>query len=128
MKNAVVVLGKDDAQIPRVLEKLAALALPDDGFSPGVLLLTLAPIGGRQGEHQQGEQDVHAHRACRVLGRMLQTPLVLALLDTVILDEATVDIIVEWLQGLVHQGIGQKDRFAPLGHSLARATCEPPRH
>ena len=47
------------------------------GSFPGVVLLTLQPVRRRQGEHQQGEQDVHAHRPRGFLGRMLQTPLLL---------------------------------------------------
>jgi hypothetical protein len=85
MKDAVGVLGKDDDQIPGLLQELAAPALPTDGLSPGVLLLTLPPIGGCQGEQQQSEHHMHAHRPRCFLGRMRQTPLLLTLFDTAIL-------------------------------------------
>src|SRR5512132_4296512 len=86
MKDAVVALGKDDDQIPHLLQELAAPALPADGLSPGVLLLTLPSIGGCQGEHEQGEHHVPAHRPRGFLGWMLPTPLLLTLFDTAILD------------------------------------------
>jgi hypothetical protein len=48
-------------------------------------LLTRQPIRCGQGEHEHGEEDMHVHRPRSCLGRMLQTPLLLALLDTTIL-------------------------------------------
>jgi hypothetical protein len=52
-------LGKDDDVIASLFQALAAAALPADWPFPEVGLLTLQAVRGRQGEHQQGEQDVH---------------------------------------------------------------------
>jgi hypothetical protein len=87
--------------------------LPADRFFSHVVLLTLQTVHRRQGEHQQGEEGVHAHRPRRFLGRMLQAPLLLALLDTAILDQTAIIIIIKGAQGLVHRGIGQEDGFTP---------------
>jgi hypothetical protein len=112
MKDAVVVLGKDDDQIPCRLQEPAAPALPADGPSPGVLLLTQPPLCGRQGKHQQGEHHVHAHRPRGFLGRMPQTPRLLTLFDTAILNETTSVVIIKGPQRLLHGGVRQQDRFA----------------
>src|SRR5262245_36734331 len=111
MKDAVEALCKDNDLVPSLLEELTAPALPADGLAPGFLLLTLPPVGGCQGEQQHGEQDVDAYRPPGFLRGMLQIPRLLGFLDPAILDQTAVIIVVERLQGLVHRGIGQEDRF-----------------
>src|SRR5215510_6022165 len=111
MKDAVAALRKDDDVVPSLLAELTAPALPADGLAPDFLLLTWQPVGGCQGEQQQGEQDVDAYRPPGFLRGMLQIPLRLGFFDTAILDQTAVIIVVERLQGLVHRGIGQEDRF-----------------
>lgn len=76
-KDAVAVLGKDDDLVPVLCQELAPPALPAEGLPPGVGLLALQPVSGRQGEQQQGKHDVHAHRSRGFFGWMLQTPLLL---------------------------------------------------
>ena len=73
-KDAVAPLGTHHNLVPVLLEELPAPALPANRLTPRGLLLTRQPVGGRQGTHQQGEEDVHAHRPRAFLGRMLQTP------------------------------------------------------
>jgi hypothetical protein len=128
MKDAVGAFGKDDDQIPRVPEEPAAPALPADGFSPGFLLLTLQPVRGGQGEQQQGEHDVHAYRPGSFLGWTLQTPLLLTLLDTAILDQTRVIVVVERLQGFVDRGHRSGRLFCRLARRLDRSTGVPPPH
>ena len=125
MKDGIVVLGKDDDLIPGLFQELAAPALPADRLFPHSVLLTLQPVRRRQGEHEQGEQHVHAHRPRRFLGRMLQAPLLLTLFATTILDETAV-IVVERPQRLVHRGIGQEDRSTRRAtrESSRRAACQ----
>lgn len=53
---------------------------------------------------------MHTHPLRGLLGLVLQTPLLLTLFDTAVLDETSV-IIIKGLQGMVHRGIGREDRF-----------------
>jgi hypothetical protein len=94
MKDAVAILGKDDHVVPGLLHELTAPALPADGLSPTVLVRTWPPIGGRHGEQQPGAQARHSHGSGGVLGWMLQTPLLLALLAIAVLDETAVIIVI----------------------------------
>ena len=71
---------------------------------------------------------MHPHGPRGFLGRMAQVPLLLGFLDTAVLDETAVIIVIKGLQGLLHRGIGQEHRFAPRAIVLAHATCGPPRH
>src|SRR6266850_4576503 len=73
-KDAVEPLGKDDDLVPVLLEELPAPALPPDRVCPGVVWLTPQAIGGSQGEHQQGEHDMHPDGALCFLRWMLQVP------------------------------------------------------
>jgi hypothetical protein len=113
MKNALIPLSKDDDLVPSPFHELAAPALPADRLLPGGILLTQQPIGGREGEHQAGEYHMHAYRPRGFLGRMFQVSLLLGFLDTAVLNEAAVIIVIKGLQGLLHRGLGQKDRCAP---------------
>jgi hypothetical protein len=113
MKDALAILGKDDDVVSSLFQDLAPPALPTDRVLPHVGMLTLQAVRCPQGAHQYSEDEVHAHRPRRFLGRMLEAPLLLALFDTAMLDQPAVIIVVEGLQGLVHWGIGQEDRFPP---------------
>ncbi len=55
---------------------------------------------------------MHAHRPRRFLGKLLAGPLLLALLDTAMLDQTALIIVVEGLQRVVRRDIGQDSRFA----------------
>jgi hypothetical protein len=113
MQDAVAVLSTDDDHVPGLLQELAPPALPTDGISSRFHVLARQPIRRGEGEHQPGQQDVHAHRPRGFLGRMRQTPLLLPFFHTAILDETVVIVIIKGLQGLVHRGVGQKDGFPP---------------
>jgi hypothetical protein len=113
MKDAIAALSKHDDQVPALLLELTSPALPADGLSPTLLLLALQPVRRRQGEHQQGEQDVDTHCPGGFLGGMLQAPLLFTLFDTAVLDQTTVVIVIERLQRFCNRGIRQEDGFAP---------------
>jgi hypothetical protein len=113
MKDTVAVPGKDDDMVPGLLHELAAAALLADRLFAQVVLLSLQAVRRRQRAHPHGEDDVDTHRPGSFLGRMLQAPLLFALLDTAMLDETALVIVIERLQGLLHRGIGQKYGFAP---------------
>ena len=81
-KDAVAAVSKDDHLVPVLLDELPAPALPPDWVLPGVGLFTLQAIGGRQGEHQQGDHHVHPYGSPRFLRRMLQVPLLLGFLES----------------------------------------------
>src|SRR2546426_712854 len=74
MKDAIAAFGKHDHLVPGLLQELAPPALPPDRFLAHGLLLTLEPIGGRQGKHDQGEDDVHPYRSLGFLRRRAQVP------------------------------------------------------
>lgn len=97
-------------------------ALPADRIVPGGFLLTLEPIRRGQREHQQREDHMHPHRACGFLGGMAQLPLLLGFLNTTVLDETAVIIVIKGLQWLLDQGVRQEPRFTP-----SPSTCVPPR-
>jgi hypothetical protein len=130
MQEAIGPLGEHDHQMPGVLQARAAPALPAEGLTPRVGLLTRQPVRGRQGKHQHGEDDVHAHRPRGVLGWMPQFPRLFRLLHTAVLKQAAVIIVITGRHGLLHGGIRQQDGLAarpmvpavPLAHhdSLAR--------
>jgi hypothetical protein len=126
-KDAVIALGEDDHLLPGLLLELAPPALPADGLSPTLLLLARPPGRRRQGEHQQGQQDVHPHGPRGFLGRTFQTPLWLALLDTALLDETASIVIIKGPQGLIHRSVGQEHGFAPQAPSACPVTGAPPR-
>jgi hypothetical protein len=113
MKDGIATLGKDDDVIAGLLQELATPAFPTDRLVPRVGLRTLQTIRRRQGEHQQGKQHVDAHGPRGFLRRMFQTPLLLTLLDTAMLDRTAVIIVIEGLPGVLHRGIRQQDGFAP---------------
>src|SRR5262245_41931960 len=117
MKDAIVALSKDDHLVPGLLQELAPPVLPADGLASHRLALTLQPIRGRQREQQHGEYHMHPYRPFVFLRGMAQPPLLLRFLDTTVLDEATVVIIIEDLQGLGYRGIGQEHGFPPPAHS-----------
>jgi hypothetical protein len=58
MKDAIAPLGKHYHLLPRLLQELAAPALPAHRLSAHGVALTLQPIRRRQGKHQQGEQHM----------------------------------------------------------------------
>src|SRR5215510_7683728 len=68
MNDAIVPLGQDNHLVAGLLKHLSAPTVPADGLPGGRLALTRQPIGGRQRAQQQGEQDMHAHGPCVVLG------------------------------------------------------------
>ena len=108
--DAVAALGKHDHLVPVLLEELPAPALPPDRFCPDGAWLTLPPVGRRPREHEQGEHDVDPNCPRGFLGRMAQAPWLLTLLDTAVLDETAIIVVIKWLQGLLHRGIRQEDR------------------
>jgi hypothetical protein len=113
MPDAIVALSPHDHLVAGLLQELAPPALPAEGCRSALLGLTRPPVRPRQGPHQPGQQDVHAPRACGVLGGMLHTPRRLALLQTAMLDQTALIVVVERLPGLLHRRMGQEDRVAP---------------
>ena len=127
MKDAVAILRKDDDLVPALLQELTSPALPADWLSPGGLSRTWPPLGRGHGAPQPGAPDGHAHRPRRVLGRRLQTPRRLTLLDRALLAQTAVGIIVERLPGLVHRGMGAADGCAPRPIHVTVPRAAPPR-
>ena len=112
-KDAVVALGKHDDLVPVLLEELAPPALPAHRLRPGFNCFTPQPIGRRQPEQEQGKHDVNPHGPLRFLGRMAQAPLLFAFLDTAVLDETALIVVIKGFQRLLHGGIRQEHGFAP---------------
>lgn len=113
MKDAVIPSGKHDQLVPVLLLELASPALPAHRFRSQGFLFTLQPVRGRQGEHQQGKRHMYPHGPRGFLRWMFQVPRLLSCLDTAVLNEAAVIIIIKRLQGLRHGGIGQEHRLTP---------------
>ena len=84
-KDTVPALSKDDDLVPGLLQELAPPPLPTHRFSSQLCLLTLQPVGRRQGKHQEGEQDMDLYRSLRFLGWMAQLLLLFRLLNTAVL-------------------------------------------
>src|SRR6266542_6711170 len=105
MKDAIGALGKYDAQVPGLLVELPPPALPADRLTACRLLLTLPPIRRGQREHEQREHHRHVHRALGFLRRMAQLPRLLRFLDTTVLDQTAVVIVITGLQWLPHRGV-----------------------
>src|ERR1700752_2784028 len=112
MKDPIVTLRKHDDLLTRLLQELAAPAWPAHRLPAACLPLARQPIRRGQGEHQQGKQHMHAHRPCRFLWWMTQVPLLLGFLDTTVLDETAVVIILKGLQRLLDRGVRQEHGFA----------------
>jgi hypothetical protein len=112
MKDPVVGPGNDDHHVSSLLQELAPPALPAHRLSAGVLWLTWPPIRCGQGEQQQGDHDVHAHRPRGFLGRRFHAPRRLTVLDIAMLYETAI-IILKGRPGPVHRGVGQEHRVAP---------------
>jgi hypothetical protein len=79
-EDAVDAPGKDDDLVPSLPQELAPPAMPALRLGSCLCLLALPPRGRGEGEHQQGERDMHPHRPCRLLLRTVQTPLLFAFL------------------------------------------------
>jgi hypothetical protein len=112
-KDAVTILGKDHDVSAGLGRELATPALPPDRLVPRVSLRTWPTLGRRQGEPQEGQQHVEAHRPRGFLWRMVHTPRRLTRLETAMLDQTAVIIGIEGRQGVLHRGIGQQDGRAP---------------
>ena len=97
MKDAIAALSKHDELLPVLLEKLTSPALPAYWLHPSLERFTSQPIGRRQREHEQGKHDVAPYRPRRFLGWMAQAPLLLAFLDTAVLDETAVIVGIKRL-------------------------------
>ena len=74
MKDAVVPFGKDEHLVAGLLQEPASPALPADRLSALGRAFTLQTVCRGQGEHQQGEHDMHPHGPGVVLRRMPQVP------------------------------------------------------
>jgi hypothetical protein len=101
MKDAVGTLGEDEYFLSGLLQELAPPPLPADRLTLQRVLRTLQAIRSGQGDQEQGEDEMPLHCPVIFLGWMAQVPLLWACLDTAMLDQAPVVIVIKWLQRLV---------------------------
>jgi hypothetical protein len=98
MQDAIVPLGTHDDLVAALFQELAPPAWPADGLTPESLALTWQTIRRGQNGEQQGNYHMHPHGSLAFLRRMPQGPRLLCCLDTAVLDEAAVIIIIKGLQ------------------------------
>src|SRR5262245_39479227 len=101
MHDAVSALVTPHDLVLRRLQALAPPALPAGGLPAGGLPLTPQTRRRRQGEPQQGEQDIPPDGPRGVPGRRAHVPRPLGFWDTAVFDQAAVGIISERPQGPV---------------------------
>jgi hypothetical protein len=92
-------------KIPGLLEELATPALPADWLAPCGVLITWQPIDRGQHEHQPREDHMHPHGVCMCLRGMARRPRLLGLLETTVLDETAVIVIIQGLQRYLDRGV-----------------------
>ncbi len=116
--DAVVALGTHDDLVPVLLAELAPPALPAHRLRPGFNGFRPQPRGRRQPEQEQGQHDVNPHGPRRVLGRMAQAPWLWACLDTAVLHETPLIVVIKGFQRLLHGGMRQEHGCAPRPKGL----------